>query len=73
MRVLTTGQRAWRADGRVPICVGRDDEGNGQIMQRRAPSFVCGVRRRCCAGLVVAVLTVVAGRGAEDSCQARPA
>ena len=36
-------------------------------MQRRAPSRVCGVRRRCCAGLVLAALTVVAGRAAAGT------
>jgi hypothetical protein len=64
---------SWRADGWVPKCVGRDDDSSGRIVQRRAPSLVCGVRRRCCAGLVLAALTVVAGRGAAGTCQPRPA
>jgi hypothetical protein len=64
---------AWRADGTVPICVGRDDQSSGRIVQRRSPSLVCGVRRRCCAGLLPAPLTVVAGRGTAGTCQARPA
>jgi hypothetical protein len=62
-----------RADGWVPICVGRDDGRSGRIVQRRAPSLVGSVQRRCCAGPVLAALTVVAGRRAAGTCQARPA
>ena len=77
-RVGSTGASArssssWRADGRVPICLERDDESSGWIVQRRAPSLVCGVRRRCCARLVLAALTVVAEHGTAGICQARPA
>ena len=64
---------SWRADGWVPICVGRDDEHRAD--RAASCSLTC---LRCPATLLrrsrpSRTLTVVAGRGAAGTCQPRPA